>query len=231
MFEYSLENEARNFLIENKPILRRYFGVSYYEFQLNKYFMSHLIRSMVRKCSFFSRSTVETMSEEKYKVIHKLFSFIKVKDIPDDTKRLFQERETELFIKESNTRLRYYKEINLKKGLISTMFKIVPNIIANELTNIQRSNEYDFNTINNEKKYKEILEMFEDHFITILFLNEFRLIQPKGYTIFPFSFFRDIVNKETEKYQKNKENIIKCKILANRLPMDICKYMIYPYLK
>jgi len=232
MFEYNIENEMKNFLLENKSILMKYFGVSYYEFQLNKYFMIHLIKSMIRKCSFLSRSVIETMPEEKYKVIHKLFSFIKTKDIPDETKRLFQERETQLFIKESKTRLKHYSTImTVKSSLVPVMFKIVPNIIVNELTKIQHNNNYDFNTTSNEIKYKDIFELFEEHFITIVFLNEFRLIQPKGYVALSFSYFRDIVNDEKEKYEKNEENIEKCKILANRLPMDICKYIIYPYLK
>jgi len=231
MFEYNLENEMRIFLLENKPVLRKYFGVSYYEFQLNKYFMSHLIKSMVRKCSFLSRSTVETMSEDKYKVIHKLFSFIKIKDIPDEIKRLFQERETQLFIKEAKTRIKIDYRIGLENN-VSLQIKTIRNDIGEKMKDIQNSFIYNnIESINNKIKYKEIIEILNNYFITIIFFIEFKMLYDKRNIIFPISFFRETLNIEKEKYKQNEENIVKCKILANRLPMDVCKYVIYPYLK
>jgi hypothetical protein len=45
------------------------------------------------------------------------------------------------------------------------------------------------------------------------------------------TIFKNIMKKEEEKYRQNEENIKKCKILSDYLPMDICKHIIYPYLK
>jgi len=226
-----VEDEIRYFLIENKKNIRKYFGMSYYEDQLNTYFMSYLIKNIIKKCCFLSQSAIKTMTEDKYKIIHKLFSFIKAKDIPDETKRLFQERELELFVKEGETRLKCKGKIPLKNNFVYLIIKTIPRVISNKINKLESNFMYDFDVINNEKKYKEINEMLSNYFITLVFLNEFRLLHPKGYPYYSMTIFKNIMKKEEEKYRQNEENIKKCKILSDYLPMDICKHIIYPYLK
>jgi hypothetical protein len=221
MFECNI-NKMKIFLTENQSYIQKKMGIRYH---IHHTCSEPIITSIAKKTFMYNIIVINNLSDDEYNIIKKIFYFVRYSDIPNQTKRNYYMREVELFFKQLENKFNFTNDTLS----IDKIFYIFLSKISKYYSEIEEKTIFTFDELKNKCVMKEVLIRFKKIYKIIVFFNEFKILSSTSCK-FKMNKFQKKYKEINEKYKINNEKILNCKILSEKLPIDICKYVLYQYL-